>query len=427
MTNLATETKTYFGESLEEVLPQIRTELGPDALIVRQREGVLGGIGGFFGRKCIEVDARPAVIQKVPTMPSRAVVDAYDTGPETYEPEETFQPFESMFTSTFGSQPEPEEAPSRPTNGLEAMLAQSAPFATALSNALTAEPVMPAAPAAPPEPPPAPQPAQAAPTPPPAAPAQPISEDEVTVLRNELIGASLSSKIVDEILSEARFSLRPFDPDTPMRELVRRALIRRIPIVRPASSERSMIAVIGVSASGRTLAAASLCAAYAQTGRSVAAMSLEPALEAIRLAGLLRELDVQFEVASAPEVVSLIRSSLDEAEVIVADVPPILDNLDPGRLAKTIKLLESFRPDETHLVLPAYMSASDAKKIIEALAPHALPTRLIITHSDDELQTGAAVGLAVSHSIPVSFVSCGPSLGSLRPAEAEPLAKMVLK
>ena len=83
MTNLATETKTYFGESLDEVLPQIRTELGPDALIVRQREGVLGGIGGFFGRKCIEVDARPAVIQRVPTMPGRAVVDAYDT-PEQF-------------------------------------------------------------------------------------------------------------------------------------------------------------------------------------------------------------------------------------------------------------------------------------------------------------------------------------------------------
>ena len=185
--------------------------------------------------------------------------------------------------------------------------------------------------------------------------------------------------------------------------------------------------MIGVGGVGRTLATASLCAAYAQSGRTVAAMSLEPALDAIRLAGLLRDLEIPFEIASSPEVVSLIRAGLEEAEIVVADIPPILDNLDPGRLAKTLKLLEAFRPDETHLVLPAFMSPTDAKKIIEALAPHALPSRLIISHSDDEQQSGAAVGLAVTHRIPVSFVSCGSAMGRLRPAEAESLSKMVLR
>ena len=158
MTDLMTETKTYFGESLDEVLPQIRTELGPDAMIVRQREGVLGGIGGFFGRKCIEVDARPAVIQRVPTLPNRAVIDAYDTA-EPYEPEERFEqpePFEPMFPDyETGPEREPEpdyEQPgqARQLNGLEAMLAQSIPFATTLSSALAAEPVASAAPAPPP-------------------------------------------------------------------------------------------------------------------------------------------------------------------------------------------------------------------------------------------------------------------------------------
>src|ERR687884_412885 len=53
-----TETRTYRGATLEEVLPRIREELGPDAVITRQREGVVGGIGGFFGKKCIEVEAQ---------------------------------------------------------------------------------------------------------------------------------------------------------------------------------------------------------------------------------------------------------------------------------------------------------------------------------------------------------------------------------
>ncbi|MBW8768002.1 MAG: hypothetical protein JF630_17890, partial [Geodermatophilales bacterium] len=50
--------KTFRGESLEELLPQIRDELGPDAVILRQRDGLKGGVGGFFQKRCVEVDAR---------------------------------------------------------------------------------------------------------------------------------------------------------------------------------------------------------------------------------------------------------------------------------------------------------------------------------------------------------------------------------
>src|ERR1700716_92596 len=52
------DTKTFRGSSLEELVPQIKADLGPDAEIVRQREGLTGGVGGFFQRACIEVDAR---------------------------------------------------------------------------------------------------------------------------------------------------------------------------------------------------------------------------------------------------------------------------------------------------------------------------------------------------------------------------------
>src|SRR3954452_11079907 len=75
---------TYRAATLEELLPQIRDELGPDAVIVRQREGIVGGIGGFFGKKCVEVEARPA--RRGPPAPMRAAVDAYDSGDEPDEP-----------------------------------------------------------------------------------------------------------------------------------------------------------------------------------------------------------------------------------------------------------------------------------------------------------------------------------------------------
>src|SRR5438309_2136960 len=56
---MSTATKTFRGRTLEEVLPQIKADFGPDAEIVRQREGLTGGVGGFFQRACVEVEVRP--------------------------------------------------------------------------------------------------------------------------------------------------------------------------------------------------------------------------------------------------------------------------------------------------------------------------------------------------------------------------------
>src|SRR4051795_5392708 len=50
--------KTYRGRSLEEVLPQIKAEFGPDALVVAQREAHEGGVGGFFAKRMVEVDVQ---------------------------------------------------------------------------------------------------------------------------------------------------------------------------------------------------------------------------------------------------------------------------------------------------------------------------------------------------------------------------------
>jgi hypothetical protein len=64
------QVKTYRGASIEELLPQIRADLGPDAVILSRREGLIGGIAGFFQKKCIEIDARPGGPR----------IDVYDDG-----------------------------------------------------------------------------------------------------------------------------------------------------------------------------------------------------------------------------------------------------------------------------------------------------------------------------------------------------------
>src|SRR5947207_10390698 len=78
------ETRTYRGTNLEEILPSIREDLGPDAVITRQREGIVGGVRGFFGKRCLEVEARSPVPRApafpTPTFPAKSVVNVYDDG-----------------------------------------------------------------------------------------------------------------------------------------------------------------------------------------------------------------------------------------------------------------------------------------------------------------------------------------------------------
>ena len=58
----------YRGRTIEELIPRIERELGPDAIIVRRREGLTGGVLGFFQHPLVEIEA----------MPGTPGVDVYD-------------------------------------------------------------------------------------------------------------------------------------------------------------------------------------------------------------------------------------------------------------------------------------------------------------------------------------------------------------
>ncbi len=52
------DVRRFRGRSIEAVVPQIREELGSDAIVLRSREALEGGVGGFFQRQVVEVEAR---------------------------------------------------------------------------------------------------------------------------------------------------------------------------------------------------------------------------------------------------------------------------------------------------------------------------------------------------------------------------------
>ncbi|MDX6733567.1 MAG: flagellar biosynthesis protein FlhF [Baekduia sp.] len=79
MTPQDSETFTYRGRSLEELVPRIRQDLGDDAVIVSRRETTTGGVGGFFAKREIEVEVRPG--QQPPNVAAafaRQLADAHE-------------------------------------------------------------------------------------------------------------------------------------------------------------------------------------------------------------------------------------------------------------------------------------------------------------------------------------------------------------
>ncbi len=61
-------TRTYRGRTVEEIVPRIQRELGDEAIIVRRREGLTGGVLGFFQHPFVEIEA----------MPGSPGIDVYD-------------------------------------------------------------------------------------------------------------------------------------------------------------------------------------------------------------------------------------------------------------------------------------------------------------------------------------------------------------
>lgn len=434
--------KTYRGDSLEQLLPQIREELGDDAIVVRQREGIIGGVGGFFGKRCVEVEAQSAwpMPEERRAVPARAVIDAYGNGAA---PTRVFEALLAQAEPFVPAEPEAEwdcewdwqAAPELPPQPEPVAEIESEPVAEIEPEP---EPEMEViqlplpAPVVEPEPLPELEPAASMeleviePAPP--VPVLtlleqlgPIENDDFASIRTEMLAAALPVRLVGEIIADVEQHLLPFAPGASRRSLARRALADRIKTANGWRTRQRTVAVVGMSGSGRTLTTASLATAYAAAGKNVTALSLEPARDAMRLAELLGDREeIEFEIVDAPARVRSARKRLTAPDVIVADMPPVESK-------SALSLLRALEPDETHLVMPSGMTATEGHAVINTLADFKLPTRIVITHADDQRPSGAAVGLAVAHKIPVSFLGQGARVGRLQPAEPEALARMVLR
>ena len=390
-------TLTYRGRSLEDILPRVKAELGPDAVVVRQRTGLTGGVAGFFQKQCVEIEAR------------RNGIDLYDEEPERDEP---------LVRSDEATR-----------NGLaspavQRLIEQARPFAEQLE-AAAAMPVV--------QPPvvdgaarngtdPSFAPSHATPA---AAPlvAGRRSPAEATALEEELIRAGLRREIAQSVVAETVSHLLPFAAPDRLRSLVRDALARRIRVAPSWAGAGRTLAFVGAGGSGKTSCVARLAAAYAiGSDLPVVCLTLAPADGGAALRAQLAEWGVAVEVAADGDQARARLESVRGHAAVVVDTPGIstCDHAELDRLQRELAKIGLY---ETHLALPATLSgpaASEQWRTFAALGA----SRIALTHADETEHVGPVIGLAIGEAAPVSYVA--PAPGRLTPADAGSLARRLL-
>lgn len=426
------DVRTYRGRSLEEILPRIREELGPDAVITRQRDGLTGGVAGFFQKRCIEIEARSGedavdltdeALASTPQLDEllggytrgarfQRLLDEAETAPPEAMPEsepeaalerepEPFAPMTPEELTAFAPPVPPQPAsaavaPYEPDVEEARKLVEQAQGILDQARQIAAAPMAPA---------PLPAPAGTA--------AHPL------VAR--LTERGLDPRVAEGVVADALTHVAPFAPGGAEEDWVRIALERRIPVQAAWGGATRAVAFAGGPGAGRTTCAARLSLAYAAAGVPVACVALRPADHGAALHAQLAGSAVTPIVAHRPEDVP----ADARRGVLIVDTPAVgpYDPEGAGRLAADLAALGVA---EVHLTLPATLGPLPAREAITA-ASALSPAAIALTHVDSTKQWGPGVSAAIEHALPLSYLSHHPGAeAGLRPVDPAGLARTLL-
>jgi flagellar biosynthesis GTPase FlhF len=462
---MSASTKTFRAASLTDALAQVRAELGPEAVVVRRREGLHGGLAGFFQKAVVEIEAHAGggvdLRDDTPALPDIAPALARDAAAAGFaaalatavgnpDPKPYADPAIDAIPQARDSAPEvaPEPAgvaaqavptaaaaaPAGEAAGQAAAPASAAPAAPASEAAGQAAAPASAAPAAPaseaaghaaaaalafvaaPVAPPAPQHAVAA-----APLAAPVAHPEAGRVVAALRRAGLTDAFATALVAEATDHGLPFaGSPAALRPLVVRALARRLQVA-PLGGPGA-VAIVGAAGSGKTAVVARLATAYAQAGRlPVAVIALRPKDGGAELARLLAPAGVPLSATDDVDGAAARIANLRRGALVLVDTPalPAQAGAERDALAADLRRLGL---DELHLALPAVLAGEIAREVL-ASARDLGAGRVAITHADATARLGMALELAADSRTAISYLA---DTATVRPAAAEDLAFALL-
>jgi flagellar biosynthesis GTPase FlhF len=444
---MSASTKTFRAATLTDALAQVRAELGPEAVVVRRREGLHGGLAGFFQKAVVEIEAHAGggvdLRDDTPALPDIAPALARDAAAAGFaaalatavgnpDPKPYADPAIDAIPQARDSAPEVTPEPAGvAAQAVPTAAAPAAPASEAAGQAAAPASAAPAAPAsetaghaaaaalafvAAPVAPPAPQHAVAA-----APLAAPVAHPEAGRVVAALRRAGLTDAFATALVAEATDHGLPFaGSPAALRPLVVRALARRLQVA-PLGGPGA-VAIVGAAGSGKTAVVARLATAYAQAGRlPVAVIALRPKDGGAELARLLAPAGVPLSATDDVDGAAARIANLRRGALVLVDTPalPAQAGAERDALAADLRRLGL---DELHLALPAVLAGEIAREVL-ASARDLGAGRVAITHADATARLGMALELAADSRTAISYLA---DTATVRPAAAEDLAFALL-
>jgi flagellar biosynthesis GTPase FlhF len=450
----ASQSRIFQGRSIEELIPRIQAELGGDAIVLRRRTGLTGGIGGFFQRPFAEVEAKPGGPRidlydenpGTPVLPDpNASADPYLRGPghrparpggayvtddlaalansnasttapgqadAGTEPEALMPtPFEPEAATPFEPEAfmplatEPESRMATPA-GSESFTAALAAAELEMFEPLEAElqRLQPSAPA-----PGVPTPGTSLPAVPTANASTaavptpgPVRTRARTSIESTLMNVGMSEEFVCELIDMTSAHVLALAPRLSLARAVHRGLVQSIPVAAPLPAASASVAIVGCGGSGKTTACAALLAAYRKSSTLRASCAtIVPDEEGEEPSLLLSPV----VMTPTPLSAGIAQRALADARaqgLLLLDTP----TLSPGdrtAIRGLTALLGGLAPDRIVVALPATLSAKAAAQMLEAFAPLGA-SAVAITHADETDQLGVAVEAACRFGLAPEYI-----------------------
>ncbi|HTA98445.1 MAG TPA: hypothetical protein VK730_12490 [Solirubrobacteraceae bacterium] len=438
---------TYRGRTVEELLPKIQDELGANAIIVRRREGLSGGIAGFFQRRFVELDAteggpqidiydEPGTSATHSFAPERELPLHRRPAPEAeaLSPLNTAYVTERLAALARAGPLEPArlsqaESTARMPQAVPGLAEPSDPFALMLERASAHDDERAPAPwssssAGPGQ---SPLVGQSVATGPSAkAPASASGQSQApkpsrarTKIQEGLLALGTSEQFAEELIDGAAVHIRPFAPRASLSQAVRLALTGRIPVAPPLPARGAAIVLVGPGGAGKTSCCAALLGAY-RKGSALPACcaTLIKGHASGELQMLLSPYVMKPTAIDTTRAVRALRKTKSEG-LLVIDTPPLSPG-DRSGIRKLASLLAGLEPERIVVVLPTTLSRVAAGQLLEALGP-LKANALALTHADDTDQIGMALEAACEFGLAPEYMlgrarTGGWTVGRLDPA-----------
>ncbi len=219
--------------------------------------------------------------------------------------------------------------------------------------------------------------------------------------------------------------LTPFMTGGDLRAAVRDGLAASIAAPAPLPSSGAAVAFVGAGGSGKSRCTAALAAAYARASTLRAGVvTLGNGAHGDDVAELLDGRGVPVTPGDGQRGADAVLAGRERGLVIL-DTPGVSPVDGPGVAALAHELGE-LALDAVYVAVPATLSATAARSLLDGLAPLS-PTALAITHADETDALGIATELAFLSGLPIAFVHAGTTLeGGLARTDPRAVAARIL-